>query len=163
MRLGEILSLKWEQVDLTQGYLTIIHTKNGKQRKIPINDAVRYVLERRPKNDINVFTRNGEAIISIRTAFERALKKAGIGHCRFHDLRHTFATRLILSGVSLPVVKELLGHSTILTTMRYSHPTPESKIDAVKRLESAEVVKDRHYMDTIQVSREGQIYVTHSD
>ena len=76
-------------------------------------------------------------MISVRATFEKAVKMSGIGHCRFHDLRHTFATKLSLAGVSLPVIKELLGHSTIVTTMRYAHPTPESKKEAVAMLDQA--------------------------
>lgn len=135
MRRGEILNLRWAQVDLEGGYITVTRTKSGKQRKIPINQTVRQVLESQMRRGPLVFHRKGKPAKSVRTTFEQAVKKAGIGHCRFHDLRHTFATRLVLAGVPLPVVKELLGHSTITTTMRYSHPTPESKRSAVALLE----------------------------
>jgi integrase len=137
MRRGEILNLKWDQVDLVTGCITVTKTKRGKQRKIPINEAVRHVLESQSRGSVYVFHRNGKPAKSVRTAFEQSVKKADISHCRFHDLRHTFATRLVLGGVSLPVVKELLGHSTITTTMRYAHPTPESKKSAVALLDKA--------------------------
>ncbi|MEJ2745731.1 MAG: tyrosine-type recombinase/integrase, partial [bacterium] len=58
-------------------------------------------------------------------------------------MRHTFATRLVLAGVPLPVVKELLGHSTITTTMRYAHPTPESKRSAVAMLDRTGELSER--------------------
>lgn len=61
---------------------------------------------------------------SLKEAFKGACARAGITGLRFHDLRHTFATWLSLAGVDLPTVKELLGHATILTTMRYAHPNP---------------------------------------
>jgi integrase len=135
MRRGEILNLKWDQVDLRTGYIIVTKTKSGKQRNIPINDTASHVLERQPRNGAYVFHRDGKPAKSVRHTFEQAVKKAAIGHCRFHDLRHTFATKLVLAGVSLPVVKELLGHSTITTTMRYAHPTPESKLSAVGLLD----------------------------
>ncbi len=71
----------------------------------------------------------------MKTAFLKAVKRADIPPCRFHDLRHTFATRLVLAGVDLATVKELMGHASISTTMRYAHPSPPHKRDAVARLE----------------------------
>ena len=135
MRRGEILGLRWDQVELPTGYITVTRTKSGKQRKIPMNGTVRDLLERQPRQGMIVFHRNGKPAKSVRTDFEKAVRRAAIGHCRFHDLRHTFATRLVLGRVSLPVVRDLMGHSTIVTTMRYAHPTPESKKNAVALLE----------------------------
>ena len=74
-----------------------------------------------------LFTYRGKPRKSIRTAFKNACIRAGIKSLRFHDLRHTFATRLVLSGVDLVTVSKLLGHSTIQMTMRYSHPTDNTK------------------------------------
>ena len=70
----------------------------------------------------------------------RASARAGIRKCRFHDLRHTFATNLVLAGVDLVTVKELMGHADIAMTMRYAHPTPESKRKAVELLAKADEV-----------------------
>jgi integrase len=137
MRQSEILNLKWAQVDLEQGYITVIKTKSGKQRKIPMNESVRNVLKSRHGNGILVFGKSIKPEGAVRSGFAVACRKAGIGHCRFHDLRHTFATRLVLAGVSLPVVKELLGHASIVTTMRYAHLTPESKRSAVELINRA--------------------------
>jgi integrase len=145
MRRGEILNLRWAQVDLTEGYITVIKTKSGRQRQIPINETAHNLLKRRPRNGAFVFHRNGKPAKSVRTTYEQSVKRAAIGHCRFHDLRHTFATNLVLRGVPLPVVKELLGHSTISTTMRYAHPTPESKRNAVALLDrSADLTRELH-------------------
>ncbi|MFI5322370.1 MAG: site-specific integrase [Thermodesulfobacteriota bacterium] len=88
-----------------------------------------------PSDDIKVFIFRGKPLKDIRTAFENARNRAGIKNLRFHDLRHTFATRLILSGVDLATVSKLLGHTTIQMTMRYSHPTPEALKNTVAKLD----------------------------
>ena len=85
--------------------------------------------------DSKVFTYKGKPIKDVRTAYKNACERAGIKNLRFHDLRHTFATRLVLSGVDLATVSKLLGHSTIQMTMRYSHPTPEALKNAVSKLD----------------------------
>ena len=85
--------------------------------------------------DDYVFTYMGNPIESVRKAFNSACRSAGINNLRFHDLRHTFATRLVLAGVDLVTVSRLLGHSTMHMTMRYSHPTPEALKNAVSRLD----------------------------
>ncbi len=82
-----------------------------------------------------VFTFESKPIGSIRKAFNNACDRVGIKNLRFHDLRHTFATRLVLSNVDLATVSKLLGHSTIQMTMRYSHPTPEALKQAVSKLD----------------------------
>jgi len=81
-----------------------------------------------------VFTYQGKPLKSVRTAFANSCKRAGIKNLRFHDLRHTFATRLVLAGVDLATVSKLLGHSSIQMTMRYAHPTPEALKNAVSKL-----------------------------
>jgi len=85
--------------------------------------------------DKSIFTYEGQPIGSVRKAFKAACRRAGIKNLRFHDLRHTFATRLVLSGVDLATVSKLLGHSSIQMTMRYSHPTPEALKNAVSKLD----------------------------
>jgi integrase len=88
-----------------------------------------------PQEGAKVFTFRGKPLKDIRTAFENACNRAGIKNLTFHTLRHTFATRLVLSGVDLATVSKLLGHSTIQMTMRYSHPTPEALKNAVSKLD----------------------------
>lgn len=163
MRRGEILNLKWEQVDLNYGYVTVIKTKSGKERKIPLNRKAWDMLINRPKDGIFVFDNAGQPFGSVKRSFNTALKKAGIGYCRFHDLRHTFATKLVLAGVSLPEVMELLGHSTIEMTMRYSHPTSDSKRRAVELLEKENAISDGHFLDTRQKSAPTLFAVTPCD
>lgn len=80
-------------------------------------------------------SRNGTPYRSFRTAFETAVQKVGLTDCIFHDLRHTFASRLVMSEVDLPTVKELLGHKDISMTLRYTHLSTDHKQQAVRRLE----------------------------
>jgi len=79
-----------------------------------------------PRPFLCVFTYRNKPLKDIRTAFTNACKRAGIKNVTFHDLRHTFATRLVLAGIDLATVSKLLGHSSIHMTMRYAHPTPEA-------------------------------------
>ncbi len=88
------------------------------------------------KNPDTVFNFKGRPVEEIKTSFHSSCRRASIKNLRFHDLRHTFATRLVLSGIDLATVSKLLGHSTIHMTMRYSHPTPEALKSAVSALDS---------------------------
>jgi integrase len=137
MRKGEILNLKWSRVNLEERNIRVEDTKNGEFRIIPVSSVLLGVLEELERDGDYVFSKNGGAAIrSIKTGFCAAIKRAGIQHIRFHDLRHTFASREVMSGVDLATVKELMGHKTITMTMRYSHPTPEHKRLAVEMLRS---------------------------
>jgi len=146
MRRGEIFALTWEEVDFKNRVITVEHTKTGEARKIPMNELLTSTLKDVKKDNANVFCKlDGTPYGDIKTAFLAALRRSGIKHCRFHDMRHTFATRLVMAGVDLVTVKELLGHRSIETTMIYSHPTPEHKRRAV---EAVNKNSDGHYMDT---------------
>jgi integrase len=137
MRRGELLNLRWEQVDLHNLTITIQHSKNGRVRHIPINKSAQEALNELPEpHEGYVFRYRGLPIKAVKTAFAGAVRRAGIRPCRFHDLRHTFATRLVLAGVDLATVKELMGHADISTTMKYAHPSPPHKREAVSRLEA---------------------------
>jgi integrase len=140
MRRGELLDLQWEQVDLVTGTITVRHSKNGRVRHVPLNRTAQEALLSIPEPHTgHVFRYRGAPIQDTKTAFLKAVKRAGISPCRFHDLRHTAATRLVLAGVDLATVKELLGHASISTTMRYAHPSPPHKREAVARLELQQV------------------------
>jgi site-specific recombinase XerD len=84
--------------------------------------------------------RQGTPYRSFRTTFERTVRQAGIQDFTFHDLRHTFASRLVMAGVDLPTVKELLGHKDISMTMRYAHLSSDHKQAAVKKLEKVAAI-----------------------
>jgi integrase len=141
MRQNEILSLKWSQVDLFRRTATLIETKNKEKRTIPINQTVLELLKVKSKvTSISgyIFTSHNGTKIDARNllrAFYSARKKAGLEDVRFHDLRHTFATRLVQAGINLYVVKELLGHKTLTMTMRYAHHYPESLRHGVEVLD----------------------------
>ena len=139
MRRGEILSLKWKQVDLNKGYLRVEQTKSGRNRIVPINGYLHQELLK--VKDLNgkseyVFPnpKTGKPFTEVKKSFKSACKRAGIHDLRFHDLRHTFATRLIESGVDLITVRDLLGHFSVRVTQRYTHSSQNQKKEAVKLL-----------------------------
>jgi integrase len=134
MRRGEILELRWENVDFERRFIRVERSKNNRSRKVPMNSTLASEIDRlRGKGCPFVFTqRAGERLKSIASAFATACRRAGIGHVRFHDLRHTFATNLVMNGIDLVTVKEILGHSDISMTVRYSHPSDERKMAAVE-------------------------------
>ena len=136
MRKGELLDLQWEQVDFKNLTITIKQSKSGRVRHIPVNNKVQEALESLlGPHSGSVFRYNGSGVSDINHAFRGALKRSGIPRCRFHDLRHAFATRLVLAGVDLATVMQLMGHANISTTMRYAHPSPPHKREAVERLD----------------------------
>lgn len=141
MRKSELLELRWENVDFGRKFIRIERSKNNRSRKIPMNRIVHEELLALRRNGSHyVFTKecSTEKLSCVATAFKTACRRAGIEHLRFHDLRHTFATNLVMSGVDLVTVKEILGHSDISMTVRYSHPSDERKMDAVEKLVSGD-------------------------
>lgn len=138
MRRGEILGLRWEDLDFTHKVIFVKETKNGESREIPMNKHLEEALRELKHESEHVFPGG-----SVRTAFEGALRRAGIRDFRFHDLRHTFASHLVMSGVDLLVVKELLGHKSLEMTLRYAHLSPHHKsraVDSLKFLDSHNLV-----------------------
>ena len=143
LRQDELLSLEWNRVNLFRKTILIQKTKNGKPKTLPLNKVALGVLNRRLKvksikNDFVFFSRNGKKINkhNLRLSFYRVMKKAEITDFRFHDLRHTFATRLAQAGVDLYKISKLLGHKNIRTTQRYAHHCPDSLRDGVEILET---------------------------
>ena len=141
MRRGEILSLTWDRVDLKHGFILLDRTKNGDRREIPINDTLRAVLQGLTRRlDIpHIFfdPQTGKAYQDVKRSFHTALRRAKIQDFHFHDLRHTFASHLVMAGVDLTTVKELLGHKSLKMTLRYSHLAPAHKMKAVNILDAA--------------------------
>ena len=138
MRKGEIFGLKWREVDLRQGVIHLLKTKNGEQREVPINKTVEDILYRVRKNPDNPYVFNltsEQPVKEIRKSYKTALKSVGIENFRFHDLRHTFASQLVMAGVDLNTVRDLLGHKDIKMTLRYSHLSCNHKKLAVNALD----------------------------
>ncbi len=140
MRKGEILGLEWERVDLSSARITLYQTKSGKPRGVPINrDVYEALIALEPDAERRrgrLFPAGNDRRGSqIRTAFEAALTRAGIASFRFHDLRHTAASHLVMRGATLQEVKEILGHSDLRMTLRYAHLSPAHLRGAVERLE----------------------------
>ncbi len=142
LRKGEIISLKWSNVDFDNGIILLkyTNTKNKKSRRIPINSKPRQLLlEQKLKSGGSEYvflSSQGTPYKrhdSLNGAFERACKMSNVTGLRFHDFRHEAATRMIEKGVSIIAVNKSLGHADSKTTMRYAHPDDSLK-DAVKKL-----------------------------
>lgn len=141
MRRGEQYRLRWQDVDLKHGFLAIPRSKHGERRYIAVNSvARRALLVLRERSDGIGYVcpgTNAPRGRDWRRWFEGTVKEACIRNFRWHDLRHTFASRLVMAGVDLRSVQELLGHKTIQMTMRYSHLAPAHLQEAVERIATA--------------------------
>jgi integrase len=134
MRQGEILNLKWQDIDLFRKIITVMKTKNKHPKTIPMNDTVYDILLRKRQGKVisisgYVFATENGTIIRARnliTAFDKAVAKAEIENFTFHCLRHTSATWMIQNGTDIYTVSKILGHKDIRTTARYAHHYPES-------------------------------------
>ena len=133
MRQGELLRLTWQDVDWNTGILTINESKSGERRRVPMNSTVQAVL-----SDLRV-TRADSLIFShdaryLRRAFSRAVQEAGLDPFRFHDLRHTFASRLAMQGVNDRTLQALGGWKSPRMLTRYAHLSPTHLWQAVEGL-----------------------------
>lgn len=138
MRQGEQYSLAWDNVDFDLRILTVPRSKHGEKRHIPLNDsalAAFLTAQQNSKPGRAIFwNRYGERLRTPRQWFEESMKAAKILNFRWHDLRHTFASRLVMAGVDLRTVQQLMGHKTISMTLRYAHLAPEHQLGAVQKL-----------------------------
>ncbi len=147
MRMDEVLSIEWPHVDLFRKTVTVMRSKNGEKRTIPLNQRAFELLKAKAKvRDIRskyVFASETGTKIddrNLRRGFYDALERAEIEDFRFHDIRHTFATRLAQAGIDLYKIAKLLGHKTIAMTQRYSHHYPESLRDGVEVLDRVNTI-----------------------
>jgi integrase len=139
MRRGELLNLRWPQIDLENRKITVLNTKNNESRVIPINQTLYEELNslsNGPKGEHVFYSRYGRPFRDAKEGFAAALKRAGIDDFRFHDLRHTFGSHMVMQGVDLRTVQQVMGHKDIKMTMRYSHLSPEYVQQAIERLDS---------------------------
>jgi len=141
MRRGEIVKLKWKDVDFETDTIFVRETKNNESRAIPINARLKSTLQKMKEAstcDYVFTTPNGTQYKhkdAFKTAWYTALKKSGVDKCRFHDYRHTFITNLIVGQKEdLITVSELSGHKDMRMLKRYGHSRDEFKKDAIRRL-----------------------------
>ena len=150
VRVGELLVLKWEDLDLVAGRMMVRRTlwhdqevlpKGNRVREVPLGNEVMAALKahRHLKGPYVFCDPSGKPFnhSKVKRVVPRACQKAGLAkRLTTHDLRHSFASHLVMRGVTLKAVQELLGHATIEMTMRYAHLSPDVKRDAVKLLDS---------------------------
>ncbi|ARO55094.1 hypothetical protein B2G69_13835 [Methylorubrum zatmanii] len=137
MRRGELLSLKWKDVDLALGTARLNETKNGRPRTIPLTPAAVQELER--------IERKGERVIpvsanAIHLCWNRIRTRAGLGGLRFHDLRHEAISRFFELGLTIPEVASISGHRDVKMLLRYTHIRPESLSKKIALLASSHKV-----------------------
>ena len=137
MRKGEILKLKWHDIDIKRNIITLLDTKNGEKREVSMNEVAEKALiavSKHPDSPYIFCNKDGKPYGDIKKSFLTAIKKSDIIDFHFHDLRHTFASQLVMAGVGLNTVRELLGHKSLEMTIRYSHLSPDHKKRAVDLL-----------------------------
>ena len=141
LRRGELFALRWCDLDTERAYLTVqgIKSKNGTTRHIPLNREALDVLMRWKTDsdgaeDLMFKGRQADIFNNVRRSWLGVLKAAGITKFRWHDMRHSFASRLAMAGIDLNTIRELLGHADYKMTLRYAHLAPEHKAAAVAKL-----------------------------
>ncbi|MCK4486387.1 MAG: site-specific integrase, partial [Desulfobacterales bacterium] len=146
MRESEIFKLKKAQTNVRQRFVLVTDTKTHENRTVPINDTLKAVIQRRldaSDSEYLFCNAEGKKLTVLTSAFWYAAKEAGLIRYdgdkkirfRFHDLRHTFSSRLGMKGYDLKTIMEITGHKTYKTAMRYQHPSSDHKLEAVKSLD----------------------------
>ena len=148
LRKSEFLGLRWKDVDLRAGMLTIPRSKNGETRHVPLTSTVRAIVGSlpRPLNGTALVFPNSEGKRDLRwpeKTVPAAVADAQIEDFRFHDLRHTFASRLAMEGVDLLTIKELGGWKTLSMVQRYAHLSPGHRHTAIERLATRKVEPEK--------------------
>lgn len=136
LRKGDLLSIKWSDIDLERGFLTYREQKKGDKFRIKElnDDMINLLMETLRRGDYVFCGPDGERLKDIKRSFSTALRKAGIKDFHFHDLRHTSASHLLMRGASLKSVQEHLGHSSLAMTQRYSHLSRNFQRQEVQKL-----------------------------
>src|SRR5437870_294727 len=137
MRLGEILNLRWYDLDFSSGFILVRDSKNGESRHVPMDATLSALFRAYPHRlgtDLVFSSSRGGRIVDVRTGFLNSCKRAGLTDLHFHDLRHTFASQFVMAGGDLYILKEILGHKSITMTQRYAHLSPTYKIKAIDRM-----------------------------
>ena len=137
LRKGDLLNLKWSNVDLEKGILSYSEQKKRDRLRMKVlNSDMVDLLMGIPKGESDhIFCRpEGEPLKDVKRSFKTSLRKAGISNFRFHDLRHTSASYMVMRGASMKAVQEHLGHTTLTMTQKYSHLSPDFQRSEVERL-----------------------------
>lgn len=138
LRRGNILNLKWENIDFERDIITLrVKSKKydgGKNHIIPIVPPLKDILYNQPQINEYVFNYNGHHITDIKHAWSNALKKANLPHQRFHTLRHTTATWLLKDCKNIKIVQHILGHENVATTNKYAHLMDGAESQALTKL-----------------------------
>lgn len=139
MRQGEILNLRWSDVDLNRGRMILHETKNGERRAVPLLGYAQELVNqlskiRRIDTDLLFPGRNPTSPVFVRIPWMAAIKLAKIEDFRFHDLRHSAASYLLMSGASLGEIAEILGHKTLQMVKRYSHLSESHAAGVVEKM-----------------------------
>ena len=158
-RKGEALKANWNHFDLSRKIWTVPVSKNGRARRIVLNQAsIDLIRELKAEADVRGYPlhptspvfynpRTKDRYDSFYAAWHRARDKAEVPDVRFHDLRHTFASLLINEGVSLYEVQRLLGHHHITVTERYAHLLPDTLQERVERVSSIVGMKNKDVIE----------------
>ena len=138
-RFSEIMNLRWADVDFDRSVLQFMETKNGDNRSVSLSKYPYEVLLAHSKirkiNSNYVFPRkDGKAPIDIRKKWDKAVEKSKIANFHFHDLRHTAASNLAMSGATLVEISDILGHKTMQMVKRYSHLTQKHTAEVLERM-----------------------------
>lgn len=138
-RRGEIFNLKWSDLDFGRKLIQVQESKSNKKRVVPMNSTIEATLTRIARTSEYVFPspKTGGRLDNVRRSFQRALENAGIRSFRFHDLRHTAATRMADAGADAFTLMKILGHSDIRMTSRYTHATDKALRCAVANLDDS--------------------------
>ncbi len=156
MRRGEILNLRWDQLDMQHDFILLDKTKNGERREIPINATLKAMFHRLPRridcpyvfHDPQTLKPYGE----VKHSFNTAVARAGIKDFHFHDLRHTYASLAIMSGeIDITTLKSLLGHKDIKMTLRYAHLAPAHNRKAASVMDKILSLPSEHSNPTAQL------------
>jgi integrase len=141
IRQGELINLLWGDVNLGKDAYLFVRAESAKSKKgrhVPLNDEAKAVLVQwkvQGEGTRLVFPgRDGKPKAEVKTAWTKLLEDAQITKFRWHDMRHHFASRLVMLGVDLNTVRELLGHADLKMTLRYAHLAPAHKANAVQQL-----------------------------
>lgn len=150
LRHGELLALRWEDVDLVAGRIVVRRTvwrgiegppKSGREREVPLSSEAREALRALPSRFRAgyVFGSGDVRLTAGETKWPlwSACRRSGVPRAGWHVLRHTFASHLAMRGVSMKAIQELLGHATLAMTMRYAHLSPSITRDAVELLDGS--------------------------